>query len=40
MTPLYAYIPILFPESVESKISWAEIILALGFVIGIDFIRQ
>jgi MFS family permease len=34
MTPLYAYIPILFPESIEQKVSIAEVFAALGFLLG------
>ena len=35
MTPLYAYIPLLYPKTVEKKIAIAEICMALGFMIGI-----
>ena len=34
MTPLYAYIPLLFPNSVQAKISIAEIFAAMGFLFG------
>jgi len=34
MTPLYAYIPLLFPDSIEQKISIAEIFGAIAFLIG------
>jgi MFS family permease len=34
MTPLYAFIPFLFPESVESKISIAEVCGAFGYLIA------
>ena len=34
MTPLFAYIPILFPDSIESKIGITEIVSAGGFMIG------
>jgi MFS family permease len=34
MTPLYAYIPLLFPDSIQAKISIAEIFAAMGFLFG------
>lgn len=34
MTPFYAYIPLLFPNSYESKIALAEISTSMGFLIG------
>jgi MFS family permease len=34
LTPLYAYIPILYPESLEQKISIAEVFGSLGFLLG------
>lgn len=33
-TPLYAYIPVLYPNSVEEKVAIAEIFSALGFLLG------
>ena len=34
LTPLYAYIPLLYPDSVEKKISIAEIFSAGGYLCG------
>jgi hypothetical protein len=34
MTPLYAYIPILYPDSIEQKISIAEVFSSLGYLLG------
>lgn len=34
MTPLYAYIPLLFPDSIEQKIAITEVFTSIGFLIG------
>ena len=33
-TPLYAYIPVLYPKSVEEKVAIAEVFGASGFLLG------
>jgi hypothetical protein len=33
-TPLYAYIPVLYPKKVEEKVAMAEVFAALGFLLG------
>ena len=34
MTPLYAYIPVIFEDDVESKLSIFEATAAIGYLIG------
>jgi MFS family permease len=34
MTPLYAYVPVLYPDEVESKIAITEVAASMGFLIG------
>lgn len=34
MTPFYAFIPLLFPDTVETKIAIAEVSTSLGFLVG------
>jgi hypothetical protein len=35
MTPIYAYIPLLYPDRVEKMISIAEMFVATGYLTGI-----
>ena len=34
VTPFYAYVPIIYPDEVEKKIGFSELVAGLGFLLG------